>query len=108
MGTYLENTVLEIDLESDHLSLCWKSRFYQRQHAVSDRTQDSSRMSQSIEIPHICLVLFSTNASAFCVPCPVITKLGLGRMNRALHLSLLNFVLLDWPVVPSYWDLLGS
>lgn len=66
-------------------------------HAVSDRTQDSWRTSQSIKIPHSRLVLFSTSASAFCVSWPVLTKLGLGRKNRILHLSLLNFVLLDWP-----------
>lgn len=42
------------------------------------------------------LALFSTDTSAFFVPCPVITKLGLGKKNRVLHLSLLNSVLLDW------------
>lgn len=44
--------------------------------------------------PDIHLVVFSTSAFAFCVPCLVLTKLCLRSTNRILDLSLLHFILM--------------
>lgn len=86
MGERVENSAPEDNLQSDpELDIVLLPGQLSTQSLVTLRITEDVFVNQD---PDSCLVLFSTDAYAFCAPCPVLTKLGLGSKNRILDLSL--------------------